>query len=129
MMVCVQVLVLPAASVALQVRMMVPVPLQPPRLVTSVKVNVAVPQLSVAVAVPVAAGNVLVLHWTVTLEGHVIVGAVPSSTVTVKVQVAVLPFTSVAVAVTVVVPTGKELPLAGEKLVVTGPQLSDAVAV
>ena len=38
-------------------------------------------------------------------------------------------FTSVAVAVTTVVPTGKKLPLAGLKVVVTGPQLSVPVAV
>lgn len=52
-----------------------------------------------------------------------------SLTLTVKVQVAVLPAASVAVAVTVVVPTGKEVPEAGEVLTVAAPQLSVAVAV
>ena len=61
-MVCVQLLALPQASVAVHVRVIVPVLLQPPRLFASVKVTTGVPQLSVAVAVPVEAGAVLVLH-------------------------------------------------------------------
>ena len=48
-------------------------------------------------------------------------------TVTVKVQVAVRFDVSVAVHVTVVVPTGKVEPEAGEQLVVTPAQLSEAV--
>ena len=45
--------------------------------------------------------------------GHVIDGFWASTTVTVKVQLAVFPAASVAVAVTVVVPTGKKLPDTG----------------
>ena len=112
-MIWLQVLVLPEASVARQVRVIVPVPLHPPNEFTSVEVIVDVEQTSVAVAVPVAAGNVLVLHCRVTFAGHVITGGTLSDTVTVNVQVAVLPQPSVAVAVTVVVPVENVLPDAG----------------
>ena len=60
------------------------------------------------------------------LEGHVIVGAWLSFTVTVNEQVETLPAGSVAVEVTVVVPTGKIEPEAGVEETVAE-QLSDAV--
>jgi hypothetical protein len=103
-MVCVQLLVLPSASVAVQVRVMV-FPLS-----TSVYVTVAVPQLSVAVAVPVAAGSVEPPQYTAWLAGQLtITGAVLSSTVTVKLF-DTLPQLLVAVTVTVVTPLLKLTP-------------------
>ena len=79
--VCIQLLELPQSSVATQVRVMVLSCGHAPPAVTSLNVTVGVPsQLSVAVAVPFAAGNVLDPHWIVVLAGQVIVGAVLSST-------------------------------------------------
>ena len=52
-------------------------------------------------------------HSTTTFPGHSTTGAVSSTTVTVKVQLAVLPLSSVAVQVTVVVPMPRMLPEAG----------------
>jgi len=66
-------------------------------------------------------------HETDPLLEQVAVGA--GSMVTVKLQVPVLPQASVADTVTVVVPIGNWLPEAIEKVGVTGPQLSVAVAV
>ncbi len=60
-------------------------------------------QLSVAVALPVLAGIVLAVHAIVMLLGHVIAGAVLSSTVMVCTHVLVLPQSSVAVHVRVIV--------------------------
>jgi hypothetical protein len=60
-------------------------------------------QLSVAVALPVFAGSVLAVHSIVILPGHVIVGAVLSSTVMVWTHVLLLPQSSVAVQVRVIV--------------------------
>ena len=75
---------------------------QIPAMVTSEKVMVADgSQLSVAVAVPVAAGNVLPVHNTVMFAGHVIAGPVLSSTKMVCVHVLELPQSSVAVHVLV----------------------------
>ena len=56
----------------------------------------AASQLSVAVAVPVLAGNVLAVHSIVTLIGHVMTGGVLSSTVIICVHVLMLPQSSVA---------------------------------
>jgi hypothetical protein len=67
--------------VAVQVRLIVLSCGQDPPTVTSLKAMVGVPsQLSVAVAVPVLAGNVLAVHCMVTLPGHTIDGAALSST-------------------------------------------------
>jgi hypothetical protein len=52
-----------------------------------------------------------------------------SSTVTVKLHVALLPLLSCAVLVTVVTPTGKANPLAGELVMLVTVQLSLAVTV
>ena len=75
--VCTQVLVFPAASVAVQVRvMMFPI-------VTSEEVTTTVStQLSVAVAEPVAAGAVDPPQVTVAFAGQVIVGFVTSLIIT-----------------------------------------------
>ncbi len=58
-------------------------------------------QLSTAVAVPVEDGAVEILQMAVTLTGHVITGAVLSSTTIVALQVDVLPQSSDAVHVLV----------------------------
>jgi len=57
----------------------------------------------------------------------VITGGCVSTTVTVKLQVAVLPDASVAVAITVVVPFGKFVPDGGPETTLTPGQLSNAV--
>jgi hypothetical protein len=62
-----------------------------------------VSQLSVAVALPVFAGSVLAVHSMVMLPGHVIAGAVLSSTVMVWTQLLLLPQSSMAVHVRVIV--------------------------
>lgn len=104
-MVCVQVLKFPAASVAFHVRVVV-LPLN-----ASVYVMAIVPpQLSVAVAVPALAGVAGNPQASVTLAGQVITGACVSFTVTVKLHTTV-PHTLLAVMVTVVVPLLNVLPL------------------
>jgi hypothetical protein len=71
-----------------------------PATITSAEVIVGVAsQLSVAVAVPVAAGSVLSVHVIVTLDGQVSAGVVLSSTVISCTQVDVFPQSSVAVQV------------------------------
>ena len=94
-MVCVQVAVFPHSSVAVHVR----IKNAGHALVINPSVNEMTGdplQLSVAVAVPVFAGNVLASQSIVILTGHVIEGAVLSNTVIVWVQVAKLPQASVA---------------------------------
>ncbi|MBK8706728.1 MAG: hypothetical protein IPN33_26200 [Saprospiraceae bacterium] len=54
-------------------------------------------QMSVAVAIPVTAGDVLAVHDNVTPDGHVMTGGVLSSTVMVCVHLIMLPAPSVAV--------------------------------
>lgn len=61
------------------------------------------PQLSVAVAVPVNAGNVLSVQRIVTFAGQVTAGGVLSSTKIVWIQVLELPQSSVANQVLVIV--------------------------
>ena len=60
-------------------------------------------QLSVAVALPVFPGSVLAVHSIVMLPGHVISGAVESSTKIVCTQLLELPQSSVARHVRVIV--------------------------
>ena len=74
---------------------------------------VALPQLSLAVAVPNVASSMTFPHptalgpvATLTAGGAVIVGGVESRTVTVAVQVLDAPLLSVTVSVTVVLPSG-----------------------
>jgi len=79
--VCTQVLELPHPSEAIHVRVIVISNGHVPPTVTSLKVIVGVAaQLSVAVADPVAGGNVPEEQFIVTLAGHVITGARLSST-------------------------------------------------
>ena len=101
---------------------------------TPLRVTVALPQLSLAVAVPSVASLTTVSQevapapvLTVTSAGAVTVGGVVSTTGTVCVAVAVLPAASVAVHVTVVSPTANVLP-DGLRVTVTPGQLSVAVA-
>jgi hypothetical protein len=123
----VQRLVLPLASVAVLVTVVVPtgnvLPLS--RLLTTF----ITPQLSAALTVKV---TLLRLHRPASVEntrlpGQVITGFSASVTVTVKLQLVVLPLASVAVFVTVVVPTGNVLPLALLLTRFVTPQLSVAL--
>jgi hypothetical protein len=79
-MICTTFVLFPQASVAVHLRAMVRV--APQALVTlSVKPTVALPQVSLAVADPVAAGAVLLPHSTIKLGGTETAGALVSCTV------------------------------------------------
>ena len=79
-MIWVQLVVNPQLSVAVQVRVMVPVlPQAGSKL--SLKVMFTPPQLSDPVAIPVASGEVDIPHSTVASGGHTMVGGVVSSIV------------------------------------------------
>jgi hypothetical protein len=98
------VLEFPQASVAVHVRVMVLSCGQAPPTVTSAKVIKGVgSQLSVAVAEPVAGGNVLAVQETVRLAGHVIIGGSSSWTNICCRQVLEFPQWSVAVHVLFIV--------------------------
>jgi hypothetical protein len=111
-----QVAVLPLASVAVQVTVVVPTGMIEPEAGTHATVTPG--QLSVAVgggkvtAVAVVAGQVNAVT-AVTLSGHSMVGGCVSLTVTVNVHI-----TLETVQVTVVVPTGKNEADAGEHVTV-----------
>ena len=94
---------LPQSSVAVQVRVMVDALAQEPVPTLSLaETTGAGSQLSVAVALPVPETAVEASHSTVTFAGHVMTGAVESSsTVTVWLQLLLLPHASVAVQVRV----------------------------
>ena len=78
--VCTHVLIFPQSSVAVHVRLIVYSCAQAPATVTSEDVIVGVAsQLSVAVADPVLAGNVLAVQRIVTFAGQVMAGATLSS--------------------------------------------------
>src|SRR5258705_1223508 len=94
-MVCTQVSKLPQSSVAFEVRVMTPV-LPQPGAKASVWLMATLPQVSLPVAEPWAAGVVSPVHSTVVLAGQVIDGLVVSTTVMVWSQVAKLPQSSVA---------------------------------
>ena len=73
-------------------------------IVKSVNVTAGIAsQLSVAVALPVFAGKVLAVHSMVVFPGHVIIGAVLSSTNMVWLHVFILPQSSVAFQVRIIV--------------------------
>ena len=102
-MTCVQELLLPQSSVALHVLVITISCGQAPPTITSVDVMVGTAsQLSVAVAVPVLAGNVLAVHSIVNDAGHVMTGGVLSSTVMTCVHELLLPQSSVALQVLVI---------------------------
>ena len=93
---------LPQASVAVQVRVMVDSLAQEPEATLSLaETTGAGSQLSVAAAVPVPAAAVDASHSTVTFAGHVMTGAVESTMVIVWLQLLLLPHASVAVQVRV----------------------------
>src|SRR5687768_2175261 len=131
-MVCTQELLLPAQSVAVQVRVMTEVLGQAPGAVLSVKVITgAGSQLSVAVALPVTLGSLGVLHWTVASAGQLITGAVVSTTLMVWTQELLLPAQSVAVQVRVITEVLGQAPgavLSVKVITGAGSQLSVAVA-
>ena len=102
--VCTQVPTLPQSSVADHVRVIVLSCGQIPPTVISLKVIPTTgSQLSVAVAVPVLAGNVLAVHRIVTLPGQVTIGATLSTTVIVWVHVCTFPALSVTVNTLVII--------------------------
>src|SRR5881296_1358909 len=94
---CTQVLMLPQASVAFQVRSMPALPVQLAAVPASVNVMAGVPpQLSVAVAVPVLAGAVESPQASTLSAGQAITGLVVSAKVMCCTQVVMLPQASVA---------------------------------
>jgi hypothetical protein len=131
--VCTQVLVFPQPSDADHVRVMVVNTGHDPATVTSLNVIVGeATQLSVAVAVPVAGGNVLAVHWMVTFAGQVIVGGTASSTVIVCTQELELPQSSVARHVREITLSAEHTPgvtTSVNVIVADASQLSVAVAV
>src|SRR2546427_8374829 len=132
LMVCWQELLLPAQSVAVQVRVMTLVLGQLPGTVLSLCVITGVgSQLSVAVALPVTIGSLEVLHWTVVSGGQLITGAVVSTTVMVCWQELLLPAQSMAVQVRVMTLVLGQVPatvLSVGVITGAGSQLSVAVA-
>jgi hypothetical protein len=116
--------VLPEVSVAVQVTVVVPSGKVDPD--GGLQTTVATPQLSVATGAKVTtAGHAALVMGA----GQVIFGGSVSTTVTVKLHVAVLPDVSVAVQRTVVVPLAKIEPEGGTQTTVTPGQLSLAVVV
>jgi hypothetical protein len=110
-MVCTQVDVLPQSSAAFQVLFMVYSCGHAPATVTLEKVMVGEPsQLSVAVAVPVFAGNVLAVQRTVIFGGQVKTGPALSSTKMVCTHVPELPQSSATFHVRVMVYSCGQLP-------------------
>lgn len=75
----------------------------PPPTTTSVEVMVGVRSQSVAVAMPVLAGNVLAVHSMVISAGQMIAGGVRSLTIMVWIQLLELPQSSIATHVRVIV--------------------------
>src|SRR5207247_2457315 len=119
----VHVALLPCASVAVLVTVVVPTAKLLPLAGTLTTLTPG--QLSAAVTTKVTLlEHVPANTFTTRLVEQVITGDCTSFTVTVKLHVALLPFASVAVLVTVVVPTGKLVPLAGLLDIVTPDQWS-----
>jgi hypothetical protein len=120
----VAVAVLPAASVAVHVTVVVP-----NWKIAGALFEIVAPTLSVAEAFPNATLDAVARLrsvGTIIFDGAVIDGGWLSTTVTVCVAVAVLPAASVAVHITVVVPNGKT---AGALFEIVAPTLSVAEAV
>ncbi len=122
----VQLSLLPAASVAVLVTVVVPFGNVEPD--AGLETTVTPGQLSVAVTLKLTTAEHFPRSFAcVTFAGQVITGFSVSATVTVNEQVDVLPDASVAVLVTVVVPFGNVEPDAGLETTVTPGQLSVAV--
>src|SRR2546425_8292710 len=124
-----QVLVLCAASKAVQVTVVVPSANVLP--LAGKQVTLSLPStMSLAVAVKVTVAPAALVASAVIGAGQLTVGAVVSRTVTANEQVLVLCAASKAVQVTVVLPRAKVLPLAGEQVTLSVPStMSLAVAV
>ncbi len=121
--------VLPAASVAVALTLVVPSGKTPPDCGLKVTCT-GPPTASSAVAAKVATAPWAEVASTTRSGGSESTGPVLSRTVTLKVAVEVLPAPSVAVALTWVVPSGNVLPEGMLKLTASGPsRLSSAVAV
>ena len=131
--VCTQSELLPQASVAVQVLVMMLSSGQVPGALTSLSVMTGLgSQLSVAVATPVFAELGSSSHSMVTSAGQVICGGVVSSMVMVCTQSELLPQASVAVQVRVMTLSSGQVPgaLTSDSVIVgLGSQLSVAVAV
>src|SRR5204862_36871 len=126
-----QVVVLPLASMAVQLTVVVPSGNIEP--LAGLQLMLEPGQLSLALAAKVTCAwqspltlSAPVLVVVVMLAGQVAVGGSLSVTVTVKLQRAVWPEVSVAVQFTVVVPTAKVAPEAGLQAMVEPGQLSEA---
>ena len=123
-----QALVLPLASVAVLVTVVVPTGKAKPlrgmltRLIKEQLSDAETENTTLLVDPPGAA-------FAVTFSGHEICGGCASSTVTVKVHVLEFAPLSVATLVTVVVPKGKAKPLGGMLAKLAMPQLSEAFTV
>ena len=121
----VQLLLLPAESVAVHVTGVVPVPKVEP--VGGLQVTVTPAQLSVAAgAYPTTCVHRPGALLVAILAGQTTTGGSVSLTVTVKLQLLVLPAASVAVQLTGVVPMPKLEPVGGLQLTATPAQLSVA---
>ena len=126
-------MLLPQSSVADQVLVMVDSCGQPPPTTASLNVIATVgSQLSVAVAVPVAGGNVLCPQAIVIFAGQVMTGPTLSSTTIICVQELEFPHPSWAVHVLVMVISCGQAPgttTSLEPIITLAVQLSVAVAV
>src|SRR5207249_1055098 len=112
--------VLPCASAALQVTVVVPRTNVLPA--AGVQLTATLPStMSTASAVDGSAGTAALVASAVRLAGTVTTGGLASLTVTVKDWLAVFPCASVALQVTVVVPRTNVLPAAGVQLTATLP--------
>jgi hypothetical protein len=133
MMLWVQLLLFPQASVATQVRTVVNSCGQFPPVVASVNpIFGAVSQLSVAVGVPVAVGDVLPLQSTEAFVGHKMVGEELSIMAMVCAQLMLFPLAFVAVHVRVMVDDCGQIPANIESInesVGAWSQISEVVAV
>jgi hypothetical protein len=122
-----QVVVLPAASVAAQLTVVTPRGKAEP--LVGAHATLAPAQLSVTDgANTTTAPHAPCSVSTTTFSGHVTAGGCESRTVTVKEQSVSWPLASVAVQLTVVVPTPKAEPLEGLQVTLTPGQLSAASA-
>jgi hypothetical protein len=112
--------VLPAASLALVVTVVVPSGKTVPEAGLLLVLTAPLTK-SLALVLKVTVAPLAAVASTVMFDGTAMTGAVVSRTVTVKVRLAALPAASLALVVTVVVPTGKTVPEAGLLLVLTAP--------
>src|ERR1043165_6621910 len=120
----VQALVLPLASVAVQVTVVVPLVNVEPLAGAQIKVAPGQPSVTMGAANSRTCSHPPGAVLVTTLAGPVIAGGSVSLTVTLKMQFVVLPLASVAVHVTGVAPWANVEPLAGAHTKVTSGQLS-----